>query len=194
MTPRAGAWGAVSSRRSRWSGVSSRAAIPTATTDVVVATEPPAVLTGKVREVVEQGSLSLYWGIEVRTAGRYVLAARVDDTNGRPLALLEWNDTLEAGAHEVRLQLFGKLLRDLQPAMPLRVRDLDGFLLKEDADPDREYLPMLTGYHHTTSSYPLATFATDEWQSEQRDRNLKEYGKDVDEARQHVEGLPAPRP
>lgn len=162
--------------------------------DLFYTPEPPAVLTGKVREVVEQGSLSLYWGIEVRTAGRYVLAARVDDANGRPLALLEWNDTLEAGAHEVRLVLFGKLLRDLQPAMPLRVRDLDGFLLKEDADPDREYLPMLTGYHHTTSSYPLTTFSTDEWQSEQRDRNLQEYGRDVDEARQHVEGLPAPRP
>jgi hypothetical protein len=128
--------------------------------DLVYTPEPPAVLTGKVREAVEQGSLVLYYGIEVRTAGRYVLSARVDDANGKPLALLEWNDPLEAGAHEVKLVLFGKLLRDLAPAMPLRVRDLDGFLLKEDADPDREHVPMLAGYHHTTSTYPLTAFSS----------------------------------
>lgn len=162
--------------------------------DLFYTPEPPAVLTGKVREAVEQGSLVLYYGIEVRTAGRYVLSARVDDANGKPLALLEWNDPLEAGAHEVKLVLFGKLLRDLAPAMPLRMRDLDGFLLKEDADPDREHVPMLAGYHHTTSTYPLTAFSSEEWSSEQRDRNLQEYERDVEETRRRLELPPPPPP
>lgn len=145
--------------------------------------EPPAVLTGQVREEVSDGSLHLYLGIDVRTAGRYVLAARVDDARGKSFAYLEWNQELAPGLQEIKLTVFGKLIFDQAPAMPLRLRDVDGFLLKEDAEPDREYLPLLAGYVHTTGSYPPSGFSDEPWHSEERDRDEKQLAAEVDEAR-----------
>ncbi len=145
--------------------------------------EPPAVLTGQVREEVSDGSLQLYLGIDVRTAGRYVLAARVDDARGKSFAYLEWNEELAPGLQEIKLTVFGKLILDLAPTMPLRLRDVDGFLLKEDAEPDREYLPLLAGYVHTTGSHPHSGFSDEPWRSEERDRDEKQLAAEVEQAR-----------
>ena len=145
--------------------------------------EPPAVLTGQVREDVSDGSLHLYLGIDVRTAGRYVLAARVDDARGKSFAYLQWDEELSPGLQEIKLTVFGKLILDQAPAMPLRLRDVDGFLLKEDAEPDREYLPLLAGYVHTTGSHPPSGFSDEPWRSEERDRDEKELAAEVEQAR-----------
>jgi hypothetical protein len=152
--------------------------------------EPPAVLTGHVREALEDGSLSLYLGIEVRTAGRYVLAARVDDMRGKSFAFLPWTDELAVGPQEIKLSVFGKLILDAAPAMPLRLRDVDGFLLKEAAAPDREHLPMLAGYLHTTSSYPRTAFADKPWQSAERDRHEQQLATEVADAKSALAKLP----
>lgn len=145
--------------------------------------EPPAVLTGQVREEVSDGSLHLHLGIDVRTAGRYVLAARVDDARGKSFAYLEWDEELDPGPQEIKLTVFGKLILDQSPAMPLRLRDIDGFLLKEDAEPAREYLPLLAGYVHTSGSYPPSDFSDEPWRSQERDRDEKQLAAEVDEAR-----------
>ena len=145
--------------------------------------EPPAVLTGQVREDVSDGSLHLYLGLDVRTAGRYVLAARVDDARGKSFAYLEWDEELDPGPQEIKLTVFGKLILDQSPAMPLRLRDIDGFLLKEDAEPAREYLPLLAGYVHTTGSYPPSDFSDEPWCSKERDRDEKQLAAEVDNAR-----------
>ncbi|HZI04377.1 MAG TPA: choice-of-anchor X domain-containing protein, partial [Archangium sp.] len=71
--------------------------------DIMFTPAPPATFTGKVREVVEQGSLQLYAGIQVRKPGRYVVAGRVDEASGIPFAYLSFNEELEAGAREVKL-------------------------------------------------------------------------------------------
>lgn len=152
--------------------------------DFLFTPEPPAVATGKIREALVDGSLVLYYGLNVRKAGRYMLHVRVDDAAGKELAFLEWNDPLPAGAQEVKFILFGKLVLDEHPRMPLKARDLDGFLLKEDADPDRELIPALSGYHHTTQAYPSSAFSAREWQSEERTRHESKYEHDVEEARQ----------
>jgi hypothetical protein len=47
------------------------------------------------------------------------------------------------GSSEVRLTVFGKLMRGLAPALPLTLRDVDGYLLKENTDPDRALMPRL---------------------------------------------------
>lgn len=151
--------------------------------DFLFTPDPPAVLTGKIREALVDGSLVLYYGLDVRRPGRYVVHARVDDAAGKELALLEWNDVLPAGPQELKLVVFGKLVLDEQPRMPLKVRDLDGFLLKEQGDPDRDLLAPLAGYHHTTRSYPASEFSAREWQSEERTRHEREYERDVEEAR-----------
>ncbi|WP_426176081.1 hypothetical protein [Massilia sp. TWR1-2-2] len=153
------------------------------TFDVVHTPELPATWTGKVREALEDGSLHFYLAADVRQAGRYIVSGRVDDANGRPFALATFNDLLRAGPQEVRLTTFGKLLRDQQPALPLTLRDVDGYLLKENSDPDRALMPRLEGRAFVGKPHPLTAFSGAEWQSEERSRYLAEFGKDLRQAR-----------
>lgn len=157
--------------------------------DILFTPSPPATFTGKVREAVEQGSLQLYVGLQVRKAGRYVMAGRVDDEAGVPFAYVSFNDELQAGSREVRFTVFGKLIRDKLPDFPLKLRDVDGFLLRENGDPDRELMTSLSGYVYSTQQYAPTAFSEAEWTSEERDRYLAEYGKDLAEAQQHLDEL-----
>jgi hypothetical protein len=151
--------------------------------DVIYTPELPAVWTGQVREALEDGSLNFYLKAEVRMPGRYIVSGRVDDARGRPFALLTFNDVLGPGPNEVRLSMFGKLMRDQDAALPLTLRDVDGYLLKENADPDRALMPRLEGKVHTSMPYPVYGFSDTEWQSEERTRYLTEFAKDLNAAR-----------
>ncbi|WP_332847791.1 choice-of-anchor X domain-containing protein [Massilia sp. S19_KUP03_FR1] len=151
--------------------------------DVIYSPLLPAVWTGAVREARENGSLNFYLKAEVRVAGRYIVSGRVDDAQGRPFALLTFNDVLPSGPNEVRLSAFGKLLRDGEPALPLTLRDVDGYLLRENADPDRALMPRLEGRVATSRSYPLTGFSDAPFDGEERRRYLTELGKDVRLAR-----------
>lgn len=175
------------------------AAVGETSFDLWYTPEPPAVLTGQVREAVSDGSLHLYLGIDVRLAGRYFLAARVDDARGKSFALLERSAELSPGVQEVGLTVFGKLIRDAAPAMPLRLRDVDGFLLKEapaaeadsslDAEPEREYLPLVAGYIHTTDSYPPAAFSASDWRGAERDSEEAQLLAEIDAVRRALAQL-----
>ncbi|MDB5910346.1 MAG: hypothetical protein JWP34_4460 [Massilia sp.] len=151
--------------------------------DVVYSPELPATWTGQVREAVENGSLNFYLKTEVRQAGRYVVTGRVDDAKGQPFALVTFNDLLQTGPNEVRLTMFGKLMRDQEPALPLTLRDVDGYLLKENTDPDRALMPRLEGKAFVGKPHPLKVFSDAEWDSEERSRYLDEFGKDLTLAR-----------
>lgn len=152
--------------------------------DVIYSPTLPAVWTGAVREARENGSLNFYLKADVRMAGRYIVSGRVDDAQGRPFALLTFNDLLPAGPNEVRLSAFGKLLRDDAPALPLTLRDVDGYLLRENADPDRALMPRLEGNVATSRRYPLNGFSDAPYDGEERTRYLTEFGKDVNSARE----------
>lgn len=151
--------------------------------DFLFTPDPPAVSIGPLHEELVQGSLGLTYPLDVKRPGRYVLHARVDDADGKPVAFLEFNDVLPVGPQRIPLRVFGKLILDEKPRWPLKVRDFDGFLLKEDADPDREQIPSRVGYHHTTQVYSLSAFSPAEWQSEEKSRHEREFEKDVAEAR-----------
>lgn len=151
--------------------------------DVIYSPELPATWAGPVRDAIENGSLAFILKLDVRMPGRYVISGRVDDARGRPFALATFNDLLGPGPNEVRLPVFGKQVRDGQPALPLTLRDVDGYLLKENADPDRALLPRLEGPVHASRAYPAKGFSDAEWQSEERSRYLAEYAKDVAAAR-----------
>ncbi|GGC70539.1 choice-of-anchor X domain-containing protein [Undibacterium terreum] len=151
--------------------------------DVIYSPETPAVWSGSIREAVENGSLNFYMKAQVTTPGRYVVTGRVDDAKGRPFALVNFNDLLPQGGSEVRLTVYGKLLRDEQPVLPLTLRDVDGYLLKENTDPDRALMPRIAGTAYVSKSYPLKVFSEAEWQSEERSRYLNEFGKDVERAK-----------
>jgi hypothetical protein len=161
--------------------------------DIVYTGEPPATWQGGVREAMEDGSLAFYLKAQVREGGRYVVAARVDDANGQPFALLGFNDELAPGAQEVRLALFGKLVRDVEPAFPLRLRDVDAFLLRPDAFPDRGLMPRLAGPVYVSRSHPLADFSGAEWNAEERTRYLNELSRDVGDAQRQLDRLSAGR-
>jgi hypothetical protein len=160
----------------------------TATFDLQYTPAAPARFTGEVREVMENGSLCLYVGLAVDKPGRYVLEGRVDDAGGEGFALLSFNDPLGDGAQEARMCVFGKLVRDTHAKSPFRLRDLEGFLLKENAYPDRELVPTREGPVYTTRAYAESQFSDAEWDSPDKQRYVKELQKDVDEAEKGLAG------
>lgn len=165
--------------------------------DIIYTGIPPATFTGKVREAVENGSLQLYVGLNVRKPGRYVVTGRVDDESGEPFAYVNFNEELAAGPKEVKLTVFGKHIIDKAAAFPMKLRDVEGFLLKESGDPDRELMPTLRGNVYSTREYQptAAVFSPDEWTSEERQRYLDEFTRDVQNAQSQLDGLTkAPKP
>ena len=161
--------------------------------DVVYAPQVPATWTGAARDVVQDGSLDFLLGVNVNQPGRYLVTGRVDDASGKPVALVTFNNELGAGAQQVALQVYGRLLRDQKPAFPLVLHDVEGFLLKPDAYPDRALMPALDGPVATSRKYALAQFSDATFSSDETQRYLAEYGKDVAEAQQQVSQL-APQP
>jgi hypothetical protein len=162
--------------------------------EVINSPEAPAAWTGQVREAKENGSLVFYLKADVRTPGRYVVTGRIDDARGLPFALATFNDLLGPGVHEVPLVVFGKLMRDVTPALPLTLRDVDGYLLRENADPDRALMARLEGTVYISKQYPLDSFSDAEWQSEQKSRYLKEFTKDLRGARAELAAFDPARP
>lgn len=150
--------------------------------DLEYTPSPPAWFTGKVREAMVDGSLELYPSLHVKEPGRYVFRARVDDADGKPLAFLTENDVFESGEREVKLRLFGKLVRDQHARAPLRLRDVEGFLLKEDVYPDRKTVPGLDGLVYTTSRHSEAEFSDAEWESPEKERHLQVLTMDMERA------------
>lgn len=157
--------------------------------DLVYSPEQAASWLPGVREVATPAGLDFHLKAQVLIPGRYVVTARVDDAQGRPVALAQFNGEVAAGAQEFKLPVFGKLIHDLKPEFPLVLRDVEGFLLKPDAFPDRVMLPRRAGEQHRSRSYVLASFSSAEWESEERTRYLTELSKDVAEAQDKLRQL-----
>lgn len=159
--------------------------------DIYVSTQPPALWTGRVRELLDNGSLVYALGATVREPGRYVVTGRIDDADGQPLALLTFNDEVARGETEFRLTLFGKLLRDAAPPLPLTLRDVVAFRLREEGQPDRTLMPRLSGTVLVGASHPLGSFSDAPWSGEERKRYLAELTRDVETAQRELERLSA---
>ena len=162
--------------------------------DVIYTPTLPATWAGDVRDALDAGSLSFYLKANVAQAGRYLISARLDDAQGKPFALLSFNDELAAGPQEIKLLVFGKLLHDYAPAFPLILRDLDGYLLKIGTDPDRALMPRRIGRVHTSKKYALSSFSTAEASSEERTRYLVELNADVLRAKAALDALQSASP
>lgn len=156
--------------------------------DVIYSPDVPATWAG-VREALENGSLNFYLKANVTRPGRYVASARVDDANGQPFALLQFNNEVAAGAREFKLTLFGALVRDRNPVFPLQLRDIEGYLLIPDAFPDRSMMARQAGVVHRSGVYAQDRFSAAEWSSEERERYLAEYARDAETARLEVDKL-----
>lgn len=159
--------------------------------DIIYAPHVPATWSGSVREATNQGSLDFYLKADIRDAGRYIVTARAYDATGKPFALLTFNDEISAGPNEIRLTLFGKLIRDAKPSFPITLRDVDGYLLYESRFPDRAMMPRWAQTAYTSRPHAMTEFADTEWSSEQRQRYLNEYTNDVQKIEQNLQGLSA---
>ena len=157
--------------------------------DLIYSPEQAASWLPGVREAAGPGGLDFFVKAQVLMPGRYVVSGRIDDAAGQPVALALFNGEVGAGAVEFKLPVHGKLIRDLKPAFPLVLRDVEAFLLKPDAFPDRVMLPRRAGEQHRSRSYALASFSDAEWQSDERTRYLTELGKDVAEAQARTKQL-----
>lgn len=162
--------------------------------DIVYSPVVPAVWAGGAHEMLENGSLAFYLKANVKEPGRYVINARAYDANGKPFAMLTFNDEVPVGTKEFKLTLFGKLVRDLKPAFPITLRDIEGFLLYEDRFPDRAMMPRWPGTMHTSANYPLTSFSDSEWTSEERNRYVNELSKDVSQAQNGINELEQAKP
>jgi hypothetical protein len=157
--------------------------------DLVYSPELAATWLPGVREAATPAGLDFYLKAQVLMPGRYVVTGRIDDAEGKPVALAQFNGEVGTGAVEFRLPVHGKLMRDLKPVFPLVLRDVEAFLLKPDAFPDRVMLPRRAGEQHRSRHHVLASFSDAEWQSEERTRYLTELGKDVAEAQDKLRQL-----
>ena len=157
--------------------------------DLVYSPEQAAQWLPGVREAATAAGLDFFVKAQVLMPGRYVVTGRIDDAQGQPVALAQFNGEMGAGAVEFRLPVHGKLLRDLAPAFPLVLRDVEAFLLKPDTFPDRVMLPRRIGEQHRSRSYALASFSDAEWQSDERTRYITELSKDVAEAQDQLRRL-----
>lgn len=158
--------------------------------DLLYTGTPPARFTGAVNESLVDGSLRLAVGMQVQRPGRYFVIGRVEDATGSAVAYLEWSGELAAGEGHAPLVIFGKLVRDQRPTLPLVLRDVEGYLFLADVSPDRAHMPRLSGSVHKTAVRSLSDFSDREWDSEQKRRYLDEFEKDVQQARREAGSRP----
>jgi hypothetical protein len=156
--------------------------------DVIYSPELPAMWTGAPREAIGADALEFTLPLDVRLPGRYLVSGRIDDALGRPFALASFNERLGQGTQAVVLRVHGKLLHDADPGppLPLVLRDVEGYLLRENADPDRLLLARREGPVLVSRTLSLADVPDHAWQSEERSRYLAEYAKDRMAARERL--------
>jgi hypothetical protein len=156
--------------------------------DVIHSPELPALWAGTAREAIGADALEFTLPLDVRLPGRYVVSGRIDDALGRPFALASFNELLGQGTQSVALRVHGKLLHDADPGppLPLVLRDVEGYLLRENVDPDRLLLARREGTVLVSRTLSLAGVPDREWQSEERSRYLAEYAKDRMAARERL--------
>jgi hypothetical protein len=159
--------------------------------DVIYSPELPAMWTGTPREAIGADAIEFTLPLDVRLPGRYVVSGRIDDALGRPFALASFNELLGRGMQAVALRVHGKLLHDADPAppLPLVLRDVEGYLLRENADPDRLLLARREGPVLVSRTLSLSGVPDHEWQSEERSRYLAEYARDRMAARERLAAL-----
>ncbi|MBK8258151.1 MAG: hypothetical protein IPK82_36480 [Polyangiaceae bacterium] len=143
--------------------------------------DPPATFTGRFTEAMNHGSLSICAGLLVRETGRYLFEARVADAEGTRFAFVTADVNLAAGPGEACFVLFGKLVLDENAAAPFTLLDVEGFVLLEEAFPDRHTVPALPGNVYTTHFYADTSFSSDEWESAAKTRMAEGLARAVGE-------------
>ena len=133
----------------------------------------PARFTGKFREVLNNGSLDIYAGVEVSEPGSYMISANLFDANGQPaVSMLARMVSLDQSSTEVKLQAFGRVVREQESPSPFTLSNLRGYLFYAGQDPDRKLMPDYTD-DYRTAKYPLDAFSDDEYWDEHKQTQIQ---------------------
>ncbi len=133
----------------------------------------PAKFTGKFREVLENGSLDIYAGVEVSEAGQYMIMANLFDASGAPaVSMLARMVALDSSSTEVKLQAFGRVIREAEAPSPFTLTNLRGYIFYPGQEPDRKSMPDYTE-DYRTRQYPLDAFSDEEYWDAQKQSQIE---------------------
>lgn len=137
----------------------------------------PARFTGAFHDSLEAGSLVIRAGVDVVTAGSYVIDANLFDAADQPVAWSRFKGELAAGAHTADLVFFGKVIVDANARGPFHLGQLRGARFDPSRDPDLEQMPPFTGAY-ATRAYPTDQFSDAEYDSADKQRMIDLLGAD----------------
>lgn len=146
----------------------------------------PARFTGRFREELRSGSLVISAEVAVTTAGTYDINANLFDERGAPVASSRFLDALEAKKQWVDLMFYGLIFRDKHASGAFALRTLRGARMQPGETPDRAWMPGLDAPYRT-SSYDADDFTSDEWDSPDKQAQIKMYQQRM---REQEEGVP----
>ena len=139
----------------------------------------PARFTGRFEEAVEDGSLVVYAGAFVETAGHYVIDANLYGADDAPVAWTRFKGRLEAGESRVRLVFMGRVLIEGAASGPYRLGELRGVRYAPGQWPDTEHMtPYLEPY--MTSAYDPSQFSDAEWDSPHKRATIRRLLQDAE--------------
>jgi hypothetical protein len=131
----------------------------------------PARFTGHFEESVEDGSLVIRTGVDVRTPGWYLIDVNLHEVDGKPVAWTRFKGELAAGPNAVPLRFFGKVLRDHAKRSPFELGQLRGALYRPGVEPNLAQLAPFDG-RYQTQRYPLERFSDAAWDSPRKQARL----------------------
>jgi hypothetical protein len=141
--------------------------------------EVPARFTGTFRDVIENGSLVVYAGVQVAKAGFYLIDCNLYGRGGELVAWTRYKGDLAAGQTEARLLFFGKLLRDVGVPPPYTIGQLRGARRLENVEPDTEEIPFENFSYTTKTSFTLDQLSDAVYDSPHKQemiRLMRQYG------------------
>ena len=133
----------------------------------------PARFTGRFREAMENGSLNIYVGVEVAETGPYMISANLFDAKKQPaVSMLARMVQLDKQTTEVKLQAFGRVIREASSPSPFTLSNLRGYIFYAGKDPDRSLMPDYPD-DYQTAKYPLDAFSDDEYWDEHKQTQIQ---------------------
>ena len=127
----------------------------------------PARFTGTFTDEIVDGSLVIHAGVQVATAGNYLVDCNLFDATDQPVAWTRAKVQLAAGARTIDLVFFGKVLVDQNASGAFHIGQLRGARFAPDQDPDLEQMATFAGAY-TTRAYKTSDFSDAEYDSDHK--------------------------
>ena len=129
-------------------------------------------------DAMADGSLAITLDVDAAEAGVYTFQANLMSGDEQtPLAWCDIGARLDAGRSKVRLTFFGKVLRDQLQNGPYVLRDLRGFLHKDDAEHN---IWWSAPGSYRTAAYRATDFSPAEWDSVEKREKLQSMQDIID--------------